>query len=151
MMAAIVRASVLVAALFQCLVQAQEAEQPNLGDMVVEWDYCSIPHSQQVYDEAHDYIYEVFNGYNVPINPRTCPFFQHNLDYFRESQRLQQYKRAKNVAGQKQNCTICKKQFKSSEYLEFHLKTQHPYQSMDRHWNYMYGSQDVSDDAIHLR
>lgn len=48
-----------------------------------EWDYCSIPHSMAVYDEAHDVIYEVFKGYNVPISARTCPFHQTNLDFFK--------------------------------------------------------------------
>ena len=49
------------------------------------YDYCSTGHSLQVYEDTANYFNEVFGGYNVPVDPYTCPFHANNLAYLRDS------------------------------------------------------------------
>ena len=48
------------------------------------WDYCSVSHSAQVEHEAEHYFLEVFNGFDVPINPTKCPLFPLKLKAIHE-------------------------------------------------------------------
>ena len=90
-----------------------------------EYDYCPINESAQVYSEAQEYFDYIFDSFQVPWDPKTCPFHPSNLDFTRESQHIGQWKRAKPQAGGSVRCPYCQKTFKSADYLEFHLKTQH--------------------------
>ena len=85
--------------------------------------------SVDVYNEAQNYMIDVFNGYKIPMDPYTCPFHPTNLEYIRDSQSLQLWKRGKPIGKtEKVECPLCRKTFKTSEYYEFHLKTSHPSQ-----------------------
>ena len=74
---------------------------------------------------------DIFNGYKIPMDPYTCPFHPLNLEYIRESQNLNLWKRAKKI-GRNNNdrveCPLCRKSFKTGEYFEFHMRTSHPAQ-----------------------
>ena len=41
---------------------------------------------------------EAFGGYNIPMDPYTCPFHSKNLKYIREKMQLENYFRVKNQA-----------------------------------------------------
>jgi len=50
-------------------------------------------------------------GYNIPINPRTCPFHRHNLDYFKNQQKINEFRASERKY--KHECSLCRKSFKS--------------------------------------
>ena len=50
-----------------------------------EYDYCSIGHSLEVYEDVANNFNEVFGGYSVPMDPSMCPFHPVNLAYLREN------------------------------------------------------------------
>ena len=77
------------------------------------YDYCSVGHSLQVYEDTANNFNEVFGGYDVPMDPYTCPFHPNNLAYLRDSQQLQNWRAAKAGAGGKITCPICSKVFKT--------------------------------------
>lgn len=97
-----------------------------------------------VFDEAHDYIAEVFRGFSVPIDASTCPFHKSNLDFFKSMHHIADFRRAETK--HKFECFSCNKQFKSIDYLEYHLKTmhQHPLDEANVSAGYLLGSQEVS-------
>ena len=43
------------------------------------YDYCSIGHSLEVYEDAANYFNEAFGGYGVPMDVSTCPFHAETL------------------------------------------------------------------------
>lgn len=49
-----------------------------------DFDYCSIGHSLEVYEDAANIFDEVFGGYAVPMDAAMCPFHYNNLSYLRE-------------------------------------------------------------------
>lgn len=90
-----------------------------------ELHYCSLPHSQQVYDQANDYFLEVFRGFQVPVDPVSCPLHPERLEESRLFFDLSNYKHRKKLSGAQTECPLCNKQFKSDDFFEFHLATQH--------------------------
>ena len=60
-----------------------------------QYDYCSIGHSLQVYEDTANNFNEVFGGYDVPMDPYTCPFHANNLAFLRDSKQLSNWRNAK--------------------------------------------------------
>ena len=106
-----------------------------------EYDYCSTGHSLQVYEDTANYFNEVFGGYNVPMDPYTCPFHANNLTYLRDSKQLQNWRSAKAGSGGKITCPISSKVFKTQEFYELHLKTQYMGSDM-RNYRYSLGQEN---------
>ena len=90
-----------------------------------QYDYCNIGLSYEVYQDAMNTFEEVFNGFDVPMDARTCPFHPTNLAYIRESQNLHQFKRRKMLSQGRTECPICHKQFAGTDFLGLHFKTAH--------------------------
>ena len=63
---------------------AQEIHQTKQKDF--EYDYCSVGHSREVYEDTANFFNEVFGGYSVPMDPYMCPFHANNLAFIRDSQ-----------------------------------------------------------------
>lgn len=89
----------------------------------VTYDYCSLGHSLEVYEDAANNFNEVFGGYSVPMDAAMCPFHQNNLSYLRDSKQLSSWRQAKIGTNGRITCPICNKVFKSQDYYELHLKT----------------------------
>ena len=114
-----------------------------------QYDYCSMGLQVEVYNDAQDYIIDIFNGYDIPMDPYTCPFHPSNLEYIREAKNLALWKRAKKVGQRdKAECPICRKTFKTGEYYEFHVKTSHPFSLSANNFDYKLGSQDRGLPAV---
>jgi hypothetical protein len=100
--------------------QVSGLEQPKK----FEYDYCSVGDSASVYDDVTSFFVEAFGGYNIPMDPYTCPFHPSNLKYMRDKHHFEQWRKAKsaNKAATTFKCPMDDKQFKSVDYLELHMK-----------------------------
>ena len=50
-----------------------------------KYDYCSMGLSVDVYNDAQNYMLDIFNGYQIPMDSYTCPFHPANLEYIRQA------------------------------------------------------------------
>ena len=114
-----------------------------------QYDYCSMGLQVEVYNDAQDYVIDIFNGYKIPMDPYTCPFHPQNLEYIREAKNLSLWKRAKKIGSRdKAECPICRKTFKTGEYYEFHVKTAHPFSIAANNFEYKLGSQFYNEPIV---
>ena len=67
----------------------------STSERAFEYDYCSIGHSLEVYEDTANNFNEVFGGYDVPMDPYTCPFHSHNLAFLRDNKNLHDWKTSK--------------------------------------------------------
>ena len=96
--------------------------------------------SNAVYEDVSNIFVEAFGGYNIPMDPYTCPFHPQNLMYVRDKMQLNTWKSTKNGTskGKSFRCSICSKVFKSLDYYELHMKIHHSNISMTN-YNYRLG------------
>ena len=103
-------------------VHAHETEAIERGTGF-KYDYCSIGLSVDVYNDAQNYLIDVFNNFKIPMDPYTCPFHPGNLESMREEQNLGLWRKAKQIGkNDKVECPVCRKTFKTADYYEFHIK-----------------------------
>lgn len=90
------------------------------------YDYCSIGHSLEVYEDTASIFNEVFGSYNVPIDATMCPFHADNLAYIRQSQQLVNWSQVRLSNDPiTLTCPVCSKTFKSLDFYALHLKKEH--------------------------
>ena len=88
----------------------------------VQYDYCSLGHSDDVRAEVEDYFVESFAAFDIQLS-QSCPFYQ--LDQTIYQYNLGAYHSKLKSAQGKTECPLCQKSFKSDEYFEYHLHTRH--------------------------
>jgi hypothetical protein len=84
------------------------------------YDYCSLSHSAHVLDRIDQEVMPIMSKFDV-IMRQTCPFHYSNMGLLRDQ--VQSFTQGSNRA--KSECQKCKKSFKSSDYLEYHMKMAH--------------------------
>lgn len=102
-----------------------KADDYNQTSKGFVYDYCSIGHSLDVYEDTANNFNEVFGGYDVPMDASVCPFHADNLAFIRESQSLANWSNAKVSTSLSITCPICTKTFKSQDFYALHMKTAH--------------------------
>ena len=105
-----------------------------------KYDYCSIGDSIQVYDDVTNVFNEAFGGYDIPMDPYTCPFHPKNLKYIRDKMNFEAFRSARSVSKPTTTykCRICKKSFKALDYFELHVKINHSKVELEK-YSYKYG------------
>ena len=61
-----------------------QAHEHSVNEADFDYDYCSVGHSREVYEDTANYFNEVFGGYGVPMDPYMCPYHANNLAYIRD-------------------------------------------------------------------
>ena len=85
----------------------------------VSYDYCSLSHSTLVMDRVDQEVLPIFQKHNVKLR-NACPFHYLNLMQIRDQ--VTSFSTRKMSSATKHECPKCRKQFKSPDYVEYHMK-----------------------------